>query len=172
MFCSNCGSQNNPETKFCTRCGNSLAASGTSPAPLQSAKWDEEILKLLRESHIGRRKALEGVTLIGGGVVIMLLLTLVGMNPMAAFWVVSWLYGWGTIELAFGLSGWVASNGTLKTLGTLSPGSVGLAQPPKKFPATSTSGPAGAYSTGPVEPIEIPGSVTEHTTRILKQREQ
>lgn len=161
MYCPNCGSQNATGTKFCNRCGTNLVTVSDALSGKLPAVPSDERVKLMREFHSGRRKTVAGVTLIGGGFMVMTLLMFVGMNPMGAFWIVFWMYIWGIILLARGFSRWLGSSGEMNAMGyTASP----MIQAKENENARVLEP---DRSTGP---IGLPGSVTEQTTRKLGGR--
>lgn len=162
MYCPNCGWQNATGTRFCKQCGANLGVvSEALSGKLQQPPNSDAVVKLIREFHSGRRKAVQGVTLIGGGFMIMTLLMFVGMNPMGAFWIVFWMYIWGIIELAIGFSKWVGSSGEMNALGF----TASRAIPAKEKENVGALEPD--RSTGPVG---MPASVTEQTTRKLEEK--
>ena len=163
MYCPTCGSTNNEDLKFCTRCGTNLAAVTTALAGrLDDDARFAEAKKLIKDYYKGRRDTITGLMLLPGALLLMALLTVLGMKPMVAFWVLCWMFFWGVCAIADGLGKWMASKNTMQMLGY---------QPPQKqLPPQSveyTTAPKGEYSTDPIRP---PGSVTEHTTRQLEER--
>ena len=172
MYCPKCGSNNVDEVKFCTRCGTNLAAvshalTEKSSEGKQAEDWTE---KLLKKYYSGRRDTVTGAGLIAGGLMIMALLVAVGMKPMAAFWILCWMFFWGVIAIADGLGKWLASGGEMKKLGFPIPQKE-LPRPDQKRMASPSeeqaSLPSKEYST---DPLRFPGSVTEQTTRNLEER--
>lgn len=163
MYCPNCGTQDVDGTKFCKRCGTNLTGvSDALSGRLRPPERSQDLEKPLKDYFSGRGHSVFGGALIGGGLMIMTLLTLVGMNPMGAFWIVFWMFVWGVIQLASGLSKLFAASGELKALGyDPSPGAL-----PKPARAELPPAPPG-YSTGPVVP---PMSVTDQTTRRLEDK--
>lgn len=159
MYCPNCGSNNQPGTKFCARCGtnvtavtDALAGKATVPNLI-----DERMIKLIKEYHKGRRDAITGAVLIPAGMLIMSIMVAAGLNPIGAFFIICWMFFWGVSALASGVGKWVASSGEMKSLGFLSQTSA--------LPAAGNTSATG-YSTGP---IDYPASVTEGTTRKLDE---
>jgi hypothetical protein len=165
MYCPSCGSQNASGTRFCKRCGANLT--GVSEAlsgKLVQTGQNDELVKSLKDYFNGRRKLVMGASLIAGGLFIMTLLIVVArFHSVPSFFMVSWLYIWGVIELAGGLSQFIGASGELKALGyNISPSRLQGPQHPELPPS-----PQSTYSTGPVAP---PASVTDETTRRLEQR--
>jgi hypothetical protein len=118
------------------------------------------MMKLIKDYHKGRRDAITGAVLIPAGVLIMGIMATAGLPPIAAFFIICWMFFWGVSALADGLGKWIGSSGEMKSLGLMAqrvaPPQISQGQPPVT-----------GYSTGP---IEYPGSVTEQTTRQLEQR--
>jgi hypothetical protein len=169
MYCPNCGLQNQAGSKFCKQCGTNLAAvSDALSGKLKQPESSKELVKLIKEFQSGRRKAVQGAALFGGGIVIMILLTIARMPMRTSFWIISWMFLWGIIEFAMGISKWVASSGELKALGYWGEQPV-LHNSDQKRPSAQlkvvTAGED--YSTGP---LSQPGSVTEDTTRRLEEK--
>lgn len=171
MYCPNCGSNNQAGTKFCTRCGTNLGAvtDALSGKAGEGVTLDDLTVKLLKKYYTGRRDAVLGVGLLAGAMLLMALLTFLGMKPMGAFWVLCWMFFWGVIAIAEGVGKWLASNGEMKKLHLMLPQSAlpragqGQMELAPDQPATVIGG---KYAT---DPIDIPGSVTEHTTRQLDE---
>ncbi len=172
MYCPNCGSGNPAGTKFCTRCGTNLAiVTDALTGKLSGAVVDDEQRRLLKDYYKGRRSFILGSTLIISGAFLMALLASVGLPGVAAFFIVFWLFCWGTIVLGKGLSGWLSASGEMKALGynlpqnnmPRAPGQNFIPPPPAQF-----TPPSGEYNTGPVD---MPASVTEQTTRHLDERD-
>ena len=158
MYCPNCGAQNQTGTKYCKQCGTGLlvvseALSGTYAPPAVS----KEIQGLIKQLHSGRRKTILGGTLTAGGLMIMTLLMFVGMPPMGAFWIVFWMFIWGFIEIAGGLSRWASASGEMKMLGYDRPQRT-------QDPPLISSGPIARDQSLSGPPV----SVTEQTTRKLE----
>ena len=165
MYCPNCGSQNQVDVRFCTRCGTNLGVvtDALSGRPPSVSAIDERLLKVIKDHSKGRRDAITGAMLIPAGLLIMGLLISVGVAPVGSFFIVCWMFFWGASALADGLGKWIAASGEMKTLKD-------IAGP--NLPARPAQDQLGAYSppshlTGPVE---YPGSVTDQTTRQLEQK--
>jgi hypothetical protein len=172
MYCPNCGSNNQSGTKFCTRCGTNLGAvtDALSGKTSDGVTLDDFTVKLLKKYYTGRRDAVLGVGLLAGAALLMTLLAFLGMKPMGAFWVLCWMFFWGVIAIAEGVGKWLASNGEMKKLGRILPQAAlpRAGQGQVEFvPNQPASAVPGKYAT---DPIDIPGSVTEHTTRQLDER--
>jgi hypothetical protein len=162
MYCPKCGSQNQDEIKFCTRCGtnlsvvtNALAGKSASQSPTE-----DRAAKVIKDYYRGRRDAITGAVLIPTTLLIMGILWFAGMKPIGAFFIVCWMFFWAAGALAGGLGKWLAASDEIKRFGyTSMPGAL----PPVERPVVAPS----PHSTGPVN---YPGSVTEQTTRALDER--
>ena len=173
VYCPSCGSNNQPEVKFCTRCGTNLgvvsdALTGkpaTKP-PTRTAD-DEHIAKLMKDYYGGRRETITGIVLIPTGILIMAIIHAAGLPAIAAFFIICWMFFWGAASLAGGLGKWIASSAEMKALGIGSQSQFQAvsAQPLIEPPAKQRE--LTGFSTGPVD---FP-SVTEQTTRQLNERD-
>ena len=170
MYCPSCGSHNLPGIKFCTRCGTNLGAvTDYISGKLTDISRPDRTSYLQSELASGRRDSIKGGTLIGGGLMMMILLIIGGMPPIGAFFIVCWLFVWGTIQAAKGLSAWVGAGTELKALGSPTQSRIiPQMQPPQQVPPErQIVEPSVVYSTGSVL---VPGSVTEETTRNLDEK--
>jgi hypothetical protein len=169
MYCPNCGSNNQPEIKFCTRCGTNLGVVSEALTGKIAGKSDadDRMAKLMRDYYRGRRDTITGGVLIPAGLLIMAVMVAAGMNAIGAFFIVFWMFIWGAAALAGGLGKWIASSGELKSLGYGSQSQIQAAPFPQAGPVNQAQLPPPGYSTGPVG---YPGSVTEQTTRQLDER--
>ena len=169
MYCPSCGSNNQPDIKFCTRCGTNLGVVSEALTGKISGKSgsDDRTRKLLRDYYSGRRDAITGAILIPAALLILGLMTAAGLKPLVAFFIICWMFFWAAGALAGGLGKWIASKSELKTLGYDFQGQfhgVPLhSVPQENQPQLPDSG----FSTAPVG---YPGSVTDHTTRQLDER--
>ena len=140
MYCQTCGSALNPQTKYCNRCGTQLAlVEQQTPDKTPAEKRLDDYLDGLFWISVF------GLAFIIGGVV---LLTKVGLSNL-------FVVGYAVLStviflINFGFSLWGAlsimrssKDGKL----TMQPGRETHELPPK------------------IEPVMMPGSVTDHTTR-------
>ena len=172
MYCPNCGGNNNADTRFCTVCGTNLTvvSDALSGKPTTSVQIDERVVKVIKESYKGRRDTITGVVLIPAAVKMIALLTLLGMRPILAFFIVSWMIFWGIAALAGGLGKWIGSAGEMKALGHQIPKGKLQVRAERLLNVRREDN----YSTGPVSspvatPVFVPVSVTEQTTRTLEE---
>lgn len=169
MYCPSCGSNNQAELKFCTRCGTNLGvvSEALTGKLVGQAGVDDHVAKLMRDYYRGRRDTITGGVLIPAGILIMSIMVASGMNAIGAFFIVFWMFIWGATALASGLGKWIASSAEMKSLGIGSQSQFQGApvQPLIEPPATQREPPG--FSTGPVD---FP-SVTEQTTQQLNERD-
>lgn len=168
MYCPSCGSKNPHDIKFCTRCGTNIGVVSEALTGKISGKTGvDRRSKLLKDYYGGRRDAITGAVLIPAGLMIMALMVAAGLKPIAAFFIICWMFFWGSAALAGGLGKWMASKGELNSLGYGSQSQVQDAPLQQIGPENQAPLPLADYSTGPVG---YPGSVTEQTTRQLDER--
>ena len=169
MYCPNCGSNNQPEIKFCTRCGTNLGVVSEALTGKIAGKTgvDDRMAKLMKDYYRGRRDTITGAVLIPAGLLVMAIMVAAGLKPIGAFFIICWMFFWGAAALAGGLGKWIASNSELKSLGYGSQSQIQGAPLPQAGSANQAQLPPSGYSTGPVG---YPGSVTEQTTRQLDER--
>lgn len=169
MYCPSCGSNNLADIKFCTRCGTNLGVVSEALTGKLSNKTgvEDRRAKLLKDYYRGRRDAITGAVLIPAGLMILALMVAAGLKPIGAFFIICWMFFWGSSALAGGLGKWIASKGELKSLGYGSQSQFQDAPLQQFGSASQAQLPLPDYSTGPVG---YPGSVTEQTTRQLDDR--
>lgn len=171
MYCPSCGSNNQDERKFCTRCGTNLGVVSDALAgrPTSGIETDERMVKLLKDYYRSRP-----MTLLGAAGSALSLFKLAGvfllgfpekMMPIAAvalgfFFLSLYAFIWGLIR-------WNNSTSELKALGTSPSGLRESIAAGNKPSTTERAIEATAYST---DPIKTRGSVTEQTTRQLDER--
>jgi hypothetical protein len=169
MYCPSCGSNNAAGTKFCTRCGTNLTAvtDALTGRVTEGVRFDERSA-LIREYSLGRRNAIFGGTLFGGGLLMMTMLTLAGVSPIGAFFIVCVLYVLGTIFGAKGLSAWFGASTEMKAKGYVLPGTANKLLPPGtgQKPGIQIDSQNSHPAPPPLFGI---GSVTEDTTRTLRK---
>jgi hypothetical protein len=163
MYCPNCGSDKQSETKFCTRCGTNLAAvtdllAGKSIA---TTEIDRHMVALFKDYYRGRR-----ALIVGGGLSVLSLvklgiILLMGfpekLLPAAALLLLGLLCG--LVALVWGLIKWNDSTSEIKAI--------------KQARELSLSSRdligQGLERELSTNPIAAPTSVTEQTTRTLKE---
>jgi hypothetical protein len=171
VYCPNCAHQNQPDIKFCTRCGTNLGlvsdALGTKVAG--RSVIDERVVEVIKDYYHGRRDTITGLVLLPAAVKAVALLVMLGLPPVASFFIVSWMVFWGIAALAGGLGKWIAASGELKALGFTPPSSK-LWKRAQKLLSSASRNEEARSTNELVERLEIPLSVTEHTTRELEAR--
>lgn len=173
MYCPNCAHQNQSDIRFCTRCGTNLAvvSEALGGKHVESNKViDERLAEVIKDYYHGRRDTITGLVLLPAAVKAVSLLIMLGLPPVASFFIVSWMVFWGIAALAGGLGKWIAASGEMKALGYTPPSSQ-LWMRAQKLLSSASPGEEAKRSTNQLaERIEIPASVTEHTTRELESR--
>jgi len=170
MYCPSCGSNNQDELKFCTRCGTNLGVVSDALAgkPTARLKPDERIVRLLKDYY--RRRPM---TLIGAAGSVLSLFKLAGvfllgfpdkMMPIAIlaigfFFLSLYAFIWGLIR-------WNNSSSEIKALGS-SPSK--LRQSITADHQLTTTEPGISTRVYSTDPIKTPGSVTEQTTHLLEE---
>ena len=173
MYCPNCAHENQPDIKFCTRCGTNLAVVSEvlgSKLAGSNKVIDERLAEVIKDYYRGRRDTITGLVLLPAAVKAIFLLNMFGLPPIASFFIVSWMVFWGIAALAGGLGKWIAASGEMKALGYTPPSSKLWIGAQKLLSSASTREGARRSTNKLAERIEIPASVTEHTTRELEAR--
>lgn len=171
MYCPNCGSNNQAEIKFCTRCGTNLnvvseALSGKSAVPSQ---LDERMVKLLKDYYASRRASLIGALTLPVGLALLMAMVVTGFpeHLLVVALLGLGLTIYGAIVGIWGIGHWIDSTSEMKALNIVAPA---LPLPGASRDKLDTSRIAAIpalverYSTDPIDP----GSVTDGTTRQLE----
>jgi hypothetical protein len=175
VYCPSCGSNNQPEIKFCTRCGTNLgvvsdALRGRTTGALET---DERMVNLLKDYYRSRR-----MMLIGGAASALALFKLAGPfllgfpEKMIPIVILSLLFLFlSLIAFVWGLVKWNNSSSEIKALGFSPSKEKALTVAPEqlRLPADQSSIGAPAYAT---DPIALQSSITEHTTHLLDEGDQ
>jgi hypothetical protein len=172
MYCPNCGSQNQADIKFCTRCGTNLAVvtEALTGKTLIKAQPDERTVKLLKNYYDGRRGAALGGASLTLGLTILTLLMAAGMPEK---WLVFGLLGlaaliYGAIITIAGAHQWIDTSSEMKALG-IAPQQPALPRSAAATPSIEDSRDTVGKPEYATDPILSPSSVTEHTTRQLDE---
>ena len=177
MYCPTCGSQNQDELKFCTRCGTNLsivadALSGKLDAP---AQIDERLVRLLKHYFRGRRNALIGFALgvIGASKLGIAALLNTADLPINLFMIIfnsvfAALFLFGIIWFIIGTAKWNNASSELKALGYDNPQDAlpKMKRQSAALPEPSTTMVVKNLDT---DSIKEPVNVTEQTTRQLTE---
>jgi hypothetical protein len=178
MYCPTCGSQNQEELKFCTRCGTNLglvadALSGKLDAPPQ---MDERLVRLLKHYFRGRRNALIGFALgvLGASKLGIAALLNTADMPINLFTIIfnsvfAGLFLFGIIWFLIGTTKWNNASSELKALGFDRPQD---ALPKAKREAAALPEPSTVMVVRNLETDSLKESVsvTEQTTRQLEEK--
>lgn len=174
MYCPSCGSNNQDEVKFCTRCGTNLgvvsdALRGRTTGALET---DERTVKLLKDYYRSRR-----MMIIGGAASALALLKLAGPfllgfpDKLVPIVILSLAFLFlSLIAFVWGLVKWNNSSSEIKALGLSPSKGKSLTSAPEqvRLPAEPSIIGTPNYAT---DPIAIPVSVTEQTTHLLDEQE-
>jgi hypothetical protein len=172
MYCPNCGSNNQAEIKFCTRCGTNLgvvteALSGKStPQPA----LDERMVKLFKDYYSSRRAILIGALTLPLGLALLMAMFVNGFPEHLAIvaLVGLGLTIYGAVVGIWGVGHWIDSTSEMKALKMASPKDAERAAPGDQLDTARIAllpALGERYSTDPIQPA----SVTEQTTRQLEQ---
>ena len=169
MYCPSCGSNNQNDVRFCTRCGTNLgvvsdALRGRTTGDLVT---DEKTVALFKDYYRGRR-----MMLIGGAASALSLFKLAGpfllgfpekMIPIVFLSLLFLLLS--LIAFVWGLIKWNNSSSEIKALG-VSP-SIGKTLTTPEGSRLAASPLSIGSPVHVTDPIASQGSVTEHTTHLL-----
>jgi len=171
VYCPSCGSRNQDELNYCTRCGTNLgvvsdALKGRTTDALET---DERMVRLFKDYYRSRR-----MMLIGGAASALSLLKLAGPFllgfPEKMIPIVILSLGFlflGLLALVWGVIKWNNSSSEIKALG-LSPKkgkALTVMQESLRLPANPSSIITPVPATEPI----ASASVTEHTTNLLDE---
>jgi len=169
VYCPNCGSSNQAEIKFCTRCGTNLNAvtEALSGKFMSQAKIDERTVKALKDYYSSRRAALVGALTLPVGLAMLMAMS---VNGFPEHLVVIALMGLGLLIYGaavgiWGIAHWIDSTSEMKALKTAASQALLAASSRDQINAAPAAEIAQRYSTDPIQPE----SVTENTTRQLEE---
>jgi hypothetical protein len=173
MYCPSCGSNNQAEVKFCTRCGKSLAfvseaLSGKAASP---SALDERMVKLFKDYYRSRHSMILGSIASIIALFKLILFALVPFPALPGFLgiLTTLLLIYGVISLLWGIGTWSESASEIKAieraaaLGT-------TVRPVEARPVLTATESASVAAAPATDPLAYPGSVTEQTTRQLEER--
>lgn len=178
MYCPTCGSQNQDELKFCTRCGTNLgiiadALSGKLDTPTE---MDERLVKLLKDYYRGRRNAFLGLVM-AALFSFKLSLAMFIANPekiLPFILLFTTLIVLGLVWLMWGATKWNDASSELKALGYDNPKRVlpKTKRSVESLPESSTMMIVKDYTTDSLktDSLDVPPTVTEQTTRQLEEK--
>jgi hypothetical protein len=178
MYCPTCGSQNQDELKFCTRCGTNLgivadALSGKLDAP---PPMDERMVRLLKDYFSGRRNAFIGFALgvLGASKLGIAALLNTADTPINLFMIIfnivfAAMFLFGIICFIIGTAKWNNASSELKVLGYDNPKDAlpKRRREPAALPEPSTVMVVKNFDT---DSVKESASVTEQTTRQLEEK--
>ena len=174
MYCPTCGSQNQVDVKFCTRCGANLAvvSEAMSGKAVNAAPPDERMVGLLKDYYQGRRATAVGSASLAIGFTILCILMAAGMPD---HWSIFGLLGigcviYGAIAAIAGAAEWIKSSSEMKALSIVA-SQLSLPRPAQRVAILTEDDRAlSDLDQLATDPITSPASITEHTTRQLDEK--
>ncbi len=176
MYCPTCGSDNQPDVRFCRRCGKSLeAVSLALKQPVDLPLERAQLSQLIKRYYSGRHEMIFGLSSTAFGIAIPAVL--LGIGHWGLFWIFVWIFmgvvGNGIHQFNKGWKEWSEASSELKAMGhDVPPTNVRRNALPLLENNSSTG--IGSHSAEPLElsGAEEPPSVTEATTRHLDSGER
>ena len=175
MYCPNCGSNNQPQIKFCRICGISLEVVSAALAAKTEGRAPEKthLADLLKSYHAARHKMIFGAGSLVLG--IGLLAILLASGHWGFFWIFLWvfmgLFGNGLHQFQKGWKDWSESSSELKALGYQKPPALAASLPEEYREPLPESRITGSLPS-PTFDQHQPPSVTESTTRHLDSKQK
>ena len=174
MYCPRCAAPNLDGAKFCRGCGTNLetvalALVDGGPSELKNKNEGIQIAKSsLEKRRLGVNKLIQGGGLLSASVLLGVALGVFSHDPD---WIIIWLVlvGWmacfGVISIWAGVGALIESRFMLRQIGSAA------AEP---FVNTLDSLPADGGTLNPLDTAKLssPGSITEHTTKLLPNQNQ
>lgn len=173
MYCPNCGSTNQAEVKFCTRCGTNLAvvSEALSGKAADQSPLDERMVNLLKEYYRSRNSIIIGSAACAIVLLKVILFALVSFPAIPGFigTLTTLLLIYGLLALVSGIARWSNSTSEIKAIERAA--SLGSSlRPADARPGLLSAESAGIAAVAPAtDPLAYPGSVTEQTTRHLEE---
>lgn len=165
MYCPSCGSNNQDEVKFCTRCGTNLGvvSDALSGKHVSQSQIDERMVSLFKDYYSGRNSVIIGTVVCAIVLFKVVLFALFSFPAKLDFLstIAVFLLVYGIIALIWGAGKWNNAASEIKAIEKASPEHL-------RLPAEQSSVATLNYST---DPIAIPASVTEQTTHLLEEQE-
>lgn len=175
MYCPSCGSNNQDDRKFCTRCGTNLGvvSDALSGRPAEQSQIDERMVNLFKDYYRGRNAVIIGTA---AGLIASLkvtLFSLMGLPAGTGFLgtLAGMFFFFGVIALVWGIAKWNNAASEIKAVGRAA--AAGKSQRLAEDNVDLLVGKPAGIRTGErsTDPIDSPASVTEQTTRLLNERE-
>ena len=169
MYCPSCGSENQDELRFCTRCGTNLGvvSDALSGKPAVQSPIDERLVNVFKDYYRGRNAVIIGGVASLIALFKVTLFALVGLPASTGFLgtLAGIFFFFGVIALVWGIAKWNNASSEIKAIERVSP---------RKSIDThhglpSAEGPANRTGALSPDPRTFRGSVTEQTTRQLEQ---
>jgi len=174
MYCPNCASDNQEDAKFCRHCGANLGvvADALSGRPAEQSQIDERMVSLFKDYYRGRNSVVIGGIATFIALFKMVMFALINLPPRADFLgiVTLLLLIYGLLGLVWGIAAWSNSTSEIKAIERAASRGASLGRT-KDRPGLPSGEPV-SLRTGDAstDPLGVPGSVTEQTTRQLAER--
>jgi len=174
MYCPSCGSHNQDEVKFCTRCGTNLGvvSDALSGKLASHSPIDERMVNLFKDYYSGRNSVIIGgvACAIALFKAVLFALISVPVKPDFLSTIAALLLAYGLIALIWGAGKWNNAASEIKAIERAASQDTSL-RSSEDHPGLLSGEPARmglrALST---DAMNSPGSVTEQTTRQLDER--
>ena len=172
MFCPGCGSENQDELRFCTRCGTNLGVVSDALGGKLAAQSpiDERLVKLFKDYYRGRNSMIIGAAASLIALFKVVLFALLGLPTKVNFLstLAAMLLTYGFVALIWGVAKWNNSASEIKAIGRASSPGVPLKSIDTHHGLLSDEGPGTRTGALLSDPAAFHGSVTEQTTRQLE----
>ena len=173
MYCPSCGSENQDELKFCTRCGTNLAvvSDALGGKLVGQSQIDERLVKGFMDYYRGRYSMIIGTAASVIALFKVVLFALLGLPTRVNFLstLAAMLLTYGFVALIWGAAKWNNSASEIKAIERASSPGAPLKSIDTHHGLMSGEGPGIRTGALSVDPGAFHGSVTEQTTRQLEQ---
>ena len=174
MYCPSCGSNNQAEVKFCTRCGTNLAvvSEALRGKAIDQSLLDERMVKLLKDYYRSRNSIIIGSAACAIVLLKVIFFALVSFSttPRYLGTLTTLLLIYGIIALVWGIGKWNDSASEIKAIERAASLGASLRSAEAR-PGLLTDEPASIATGSPAtDPLAYPGSVTEQTTCHLEEK--
>lgn len=173
MFCPSCGSDNQDQLRFCTRCGTNLGVVSDALSGKLAAQSpiDERLVKLFKDYYRGRNSMIIGAAASLIALFKVVLFALLGLPTKVNFLstLAAMLLTYGFVALIWGVAKWNNSASEIKAIERASSTSAPVKSIDTHNGLLSGEGPGVRTGALLSQPGAFHGSVTEQTTRQLDQ---